>query len=196
MSAIGSPEGSRRQGTKKAPRKHHTPRSACGLSYKGTSLGLRLDLTASRAGPAWGKGGSTFTGRGIAPLPTRRPLRNAPSEAREPFAKRNPQLWPDRRSPPKAVARGLRASGCAEPVSPERSELRSRRYAECDSFTFNLQTLAGYCGRPGPWWFRFHLVARRALSVSSSTPIYPFYIGRPAAPPRHETQLVPASRLR
>ena len=31
--------------------------------------------------------------------------------------------------------------------------------------------------------------ARRALSVSSSTPIYPFYIGRPAAPPRHETQL-------
>ena len=31
--------------------------------------------------------------------------------------------------------------------------------------------------------------ARRALFVSSSTPIYPFYIGRPAAPPRHETQL-------
>ena len=61
--------------TKKPPPKHHTPRSACGLSYKGTSLGLRLDLTASRAGPAWGKGGSTFTGRGIAPLPTRRPLR-------------------------------------------------------------------------------------------------------------------------
>ena len=49
--------------TKKPPPKHHTPRSACGLSFKGTSLGLRLDLTASRAGPAWGKGGSTFTGR-------------------------------------------------------------------------------------------------------------------------------------
>ena len=42
------------------------------IDFKGTSLGLFLDLTASRAGPAWGKGGSTSTGRGIAPLPTRR----------------------------------------------------------------------------------------------------------------------------
>ena len=72
LEAIASPEGSRRQTTTQPQPTHHTPRSACGLSYKGTSLGLRLDLTASRAGPAWGKGGSTFTGRGIAPLPTRR----------------------------------------------------------------------------------------------------------------------------
>ena len=33
--------------TTQPPPKHHTPRSACGLSFKGTSLGLRLDLTAS-----------------------------------------------------------------------------------------------------------------------------------------------------
>ena len=61
--AILSPEGRRRQTTFQSAPTHHTPRSACGLSFKGTSLGLRLDLTASRAGPAWGKGGSTFTGR-------------------------------------------------------------------------------------------------------------------------------------
>ena len=38
---------------------------------------------------------------------------------------------------------------------------RQRRRGRGDSFTFNLQTSAGYCGCPGPWWLRFHLVARR-----------------------------------
>ena len=59
------------------------PHAPLGLrsDFKGTSLGVRLDLTASRAGPAWGKGVSTFTGRGIAPLPTRRPLRGGPAFA-------------------------------------------------------------------------------------------------------------------
>ena len=43
------------------------------------------------------------------------------------------------------------------PPDPTAASRRGRG----DSFTFNLQTLASYCGRPGPWWFRFHLVARR-----------------------------------
>ena len=43
------------------------------------------------------------------------------------------------------------------PPNPTAASRRGRG----DSFTFNLQTLASYCGRPGPWWFRFHLVARR-----------------------------------
>ena len=45
--AILSPEGRRRKTTFQSAPMHHTPRSACGLSFKGTSLGLRLDLTAS-----------------------------------------------------------------------------------------------------------------------------------------------------
>ena len=55
---------------RETPTNHHTtttnaPHAPLGLriDFKGASLGLRLDLTASRSGPAWGKGGSTFTGR-------------------------------------------------------------------------------------------------------------------------------------
>ena len=79
----------------------------------------------------------------------------------------------------------------AGPVSPERSELRSRRYAECDSFTFNLQHWQVIAVAPSRGGFVFISWRGGAagLFVSSSTPIYPFNVGRPAAPPRHETQL-------
>ena len=52
-----------------------------------------------------------------------------------------------------------KGGGVGYPPSPK-GELRSRRYAGCDSFTFNLQTMASYCGRPDPWWFRFPLGMR------------------------------------
>ena len=110
--------------TKKPPPKHHTPRSACGLSFKGTSLGLRLDLTQV----------------GI-PL-AKRARRGGYAGCGSRVGKRRVNFHGARnRAPPDPTAASRRGRG--------------------DSFTFNLQTLASYCGRPGPWWFRFPLVSRR-----------------------------------
>ena len=58
---------------------------------------------------------------------------NAPAPRISPSPKASPKVWPDRRSPPKAVARGLRTSGGATHNSADFGDYSRTRPSARDS---------------------------------------------------------------